>query len=105
MTRREFSTKVKVAAFDRAADHCECCGARLQVGRIHYDHIIPDALGGDPTLENCAVLCRGCHGVKTAREDVPRIAKAKRVRAKHIGADKPKRRMSYRKFNGEIVWR
>lgn len=103
MTRREFPAKVKVAAFKRADDRCDECSAPLMPGRFHYDHIIPDALGGEPTLENCAVLCRSCHGAKTAQEDVPRIAKAKRVAAKHIGA-RPKTRMPYRRFNGEIVW-
>jgi 5-methylcytosine-specific restriction endonuclease McrA len=88
--RREFSAKVKVAAFERAANHCEECTAVLSVGRFHYDHIIPDALGGEPTLENCAVLCHACHGAKTAKKDVPQIAKAKRVARKHTGAHRPK---------------
>ena len=92
MTRRrtEFPAKVKVAAFERAADHCEGCGARLLPGRFHYDHTIPDALGGEPTLENCAVLCRSCHDPKTRERDVPQIAKAKRVQRKHVGAHRPK---------------
>lgn len=86
MTRREFTTKIKVAAFKRAEGFCEACGAFLQGGRVEYDHRIPDALGGDPTLENCEVLCKNCHGAKTAKKDVPQIAKAKRVEAQHIGA-------------------
>lgn len=51
-----------------------------------YDHILPDALGGEPTLENCAVLCRTCHSAKTSKKDVPQIAKAKRVHRGHINA-------------------
>ena len=102
--RREFPAKVKVAAFDRAQGRCEECTVEIRPGNgPEYDHRIPDALGGEPVLDNCAVLCRSCHGAKTAREDVPRIAKAKRVAAKHIGA-RPKTRMPYRRFNGEIVW-
>lgn len=86
MSRREFPAKVRVAAFERAAGHCEGCTARLAVGKFHYDHVLPDALGGEPTLENCAVLCTSCHGAKTAKGDVPQIAKMKRQRASHIGA-------------------
>ena len=85
-TRREFPTKVKVAAFDRAKGNCEKCTARLFVGKFAYDHRIPDALGGEPTLENCTVLCLVCHGEKTAGIDQPTIAKVRHVRAKHIGA-------------------
>ena len=96
--RRPFPTKVMVAAFDRAKDHCEGCGAPLRVGRFHYDHIVPDAMGGEPTLENCAVLCLSCHGEKTTKRDVPTIAKVKRIRAKHIGATRPKRPWPKRKM-------
>jgi 5-methylcytosine-specific restriction protein A len=58
MTRREFPPKVRLAAFQRANGHCEDCRARLAPGRFAYDHIVPDALGGEPTLDNCMVLCR-----------------------------------------------
>jgi 5-methylcytosine-specific restriction protein A len=87
--RREFPAKVKVAAFERAQGHCEGCTARLYPGRYHYDHRIPDALGGEPALENCTVLCLACHGQKTAGADQPAIAKVKRVRRNHLGARKP----------------
>lgn len=86
MSRREFPAKVRVAAYERSGGACEACRAPLQPGRIHYDHVIPDALGGEPTLSNCEVLCTPCHGQKTATGDVPRIAKMKRQRANHIGA-------------------
>lgn len=86
MSRREFPAKIRVAAFERANGHCEGCTARLVAGKFRYDHVLPDALGGEPTLANCAVLCTACHGAKTAKGDVPRIARMKRLRAKHIGA-------------------
>lgn len=105
--RREFSRKVKLAAFKRAKGKCEKCGMWLHVGRVHYDHVTPDGLGGEPTLENCAVLCKWCHGGKTAKHDVPMMAKADRLKAKHIGA-KPKRPWGgkFRKLmSGEVVLR
>lgn len=86
MSRREFSAKVKVAAYERSGGHCEMCSAPLRVGKFQYDHAIPDALGGEPTLENCVVACDACHAAKTHKGDVPRIAKMKRQRSAHIGA-------------------
>lgn len=86
MSRREFPAKVRVAAYERSGGHCERCTAPLRVGRFAYDHVLPDALGGEPTLINCEVLCDACHGAKTFTGDVPRIAKMKRQRASHIGA-------------------
>jgi len=104
MTRRDFAARVKVAAFERAKGHCEGCGAHLTVGKFHYDHDLADGLGGEPTLENCRVLCQPCHGTKTRTGDVPAIAKLKRVRAAHLGAKRSKSPFKgWRRFNGEAV--
>lgn len=92
MKRREFSTKIKLAAWQRSGGKCETCTRKLAPGDIHYDHVIPDGLGGEPTLDNCAVLCRSCHAVKTTTQDVPAIAKSKRVQARHAGAKAPSAR-------------
>jgi 5-methylcytosine-specific restriction enzyme A len=92
MSRKEFPAKVKVAAFLRSQGHCEMCGVALTTGKFHYDHELPDALGGEPTLENCKVACTPCHSEKTAKEDVPRIRKADRQRKAHIGAKAPVKR-------------
>jgi 5-methylcytosine-specific restriction protein A len=104
--RKEFPTRVKVEAFSRCRGRCENCTVLLRPGGFHYDHVIPDQMGGTPTLNNCAVLCTNCHGEKTAQADVPAIARAKRKEAAHLGA-KPKGRgfRGWRKFNGEIIWR
>lgn len=100
--RREFPKSVKLAAWDRANGHCEECGVKIRAGLgPHYDHVIPDAVGGEPVLENCAVLCRTCHGVKTARADIPAIAKTKRVRDKSLGVrDKRSRPMPGTRASG-----
>jgi 5-methylcytosine-specific restriction enzyme A len=87
MSRREFPVSVKVAAWKRCGGLCEECGCLLKPGRFHYDHSNPDGLTGEPTLDNCLVLCSGpnsCHGEKT-KNDVGNIAKAKRREAKDIG--------------------
>ncbi|MEZ2410494.1 HNH endonuclease [Bosea sp. RCC_152_1] len=83
--RREFSRKTRAQAFERSKGHCEACGAHLMPGKFRYDHILPDALGGEPTLENCKVQCVTCDAPKTAA-DVTRIRKADRQRDKHTGA-------------------
>lgn len=103
MSRREFPARVKVAAFSRAEGCCEACGARLSVGKVAYDHINPDGLTGEPTLENCQVLCLPCHKAKTTG-DVADIAKAKRREAKHLGAKKSRHPIrGWRKFDGTPV--
>lgn len=103
--RREFPAKVKVAAFERAKGRCEKCTAVIRHG-AEYDHRIADGIGGEPTLENCQVLCKTCHGLKTATEDIPKVAKSKRVRAKHINArDKRGGFKGWRNFRGEPIWK
>ena len=87
MTRREFPNRVKALAFERANGQCEKCTARLVVGKFAYDHVIADALGGEPTLENCAVLCVSCHGEKTP-SDTTMAAKIKRIRRKQVAGIK-----------------
>ena len=93
MSRREFTKAVKRDAFFLCGGFCQGkdCGAKLTVGNIEYDHEIPDALGGEPTLSNCVVLCRPCHKSKTRGQDMPRIAKAKRIIDRERGIKKPSR--------------
>lgn len=85
--RREFPKQVKRDALKRAAGKCEQCDATFGV-KFHFDHIIPDGLGGEPTIENCQCICHQCHNEKTRKHDVPLIAKAKRVSDKHNGIKK-----------------
>lgn len=89
--RQEFTSKTKLAAWDRCKGRCERCTAKV-LGTPEYDHIVPAAVGGSNDLDNCAVLCRTCHGLKTHRTDVPEIAKTKRIKAKRAGATKSQSR-------------
>lgn len=86
MPRSEFTRKVKKAAWDRCGGKCEKCTAKLFPGKYAYDHDLPDQMGGEPTLENCRVLCNACHDQKTFTQDIPTIRKSDRQRDKHIGA-------------------
>lgn len=98
MSRREFTKAVQRAALAHADGRCEGlltggerCPCTLQVGRFHYDHIIPAALSEDASLENCQVLCRPCHAAKTV-VDVGVIARVRRARDRHAGIVDPHRR-------------
>jgi 5-methylcytosine-specific restriction protein A len=105
LSRREFSKIVKREAFARANGFCEGkdCGAKLSIGKYHYDHRIPDALGGEPELWNCEVLCVPCHNAKTRKTDVPAIAKTKRIQDREKGIKKPRSITGWRSFSGAIV--
>lgn len=85
MARREFSRKVKAAAIARAGGKCERCKAALKKGEADVDHILEDALGGEPVLANAQVLCKPCHKEKTA-DRIAKIRKADRSRDKASGA-------------------
>lgn len=89
--RRNFPKSVKVAVIKRATRdnviYCEKC--HLPCRKFEIDHIIPDSHGGEPTVENAELLCKGapdkCHDTKTAQHDTPIAAKLKRIEAKHLG--------------------
>lgn len=101
--RQEFKAEVRVAAFERAGKKCERCKALLIAGKFRYNHRIPDALGGQPTLDNCEVLCLGCDSTQTYTIDIPKIAHSKRVRRREAGDKKPRTITTWRKFNGDVV--
>src|ERR1019366_5088402 len=101
--RTEFSQKVKPNAAIRANGNCEVCTRKLLTGDFHFDHEIPDALGGEATLSNCRVLCRPCHKKKTTQADIPRIAKAHRNYRPSHGIKKARTITAWRKFDGTIV--
>ena len=76
MIRREFSKAVQRAALARADGRCEGvltddsrCPCALQVGRFHYDHIVPAALTEDASLAGAVpALSRGQDGGGCGRD-------------------------------------
>lgn len=91
MRRAEFPKAVKQAALRRSKGKCEAkgapygfprgmrCNADLAYG-VEYDHFPIRAVdGGSAELSNCAAVCIKCHRWKTARVDIPQIAKSKRL--------------------------
>jgi hypothetical protein len=91
--RREFSKAVKVARLRHATRNgiirCEGCGVMVKPGQFAFDHDDPDGMTGEPTFDNCRLLCvsgeDSCHGRKT-KLDQSDIARAKRLEAAHVGA-------------------
>jgi 5-methylcytosine-specific restriction endonuclease McrA len=87
MSRREFPQKVKVAVLKRAGAAgfliCEQCGGFAK--QFQIDHVRPDGLGGEPTIENAQLLCKACFDVKNPA-DASAIARAKRLEAADLGA-------------------
>jgi hypothetical protein len=90
VSRREFSAKVRTAVIKRATRndvaYCEKC--RAMAKRFQIDHVRPDGLLGEPTIENAMLICEACYLEKNPK-DASTIAQAKRREAKHIGAVKP----------------
>ncbi|MEC9268528.1 MAG: HNH endonuclease signature motif containing protein [Pseudomonadota bacterium] len=93
--------KVKRRVLDRAGDCCEGCGRKVGPGGEAYqiDHVLALINGGTNTEDNLQVLCTGCHGLKT-KEDVAVKAKIARVRNKHMGLHKAKRKIPGSKGTG-----
>ncbi len=74
-TRMGLSTaawlRLRAAVFERDAHGCCECGAR---DRLHCDHIIELADGGNTTIGNLQTLCQSCHSRKTRRMQTARAA-------------------------------
>jgi 5-methylcytosine-specific restriction protein A len=91
--RREFTAKTKLAAWQRSGGKCEECGRKVGAGlKFEYDHTIPCEIDGTNDLDNCRVLCVGCHAIKTGTVDIPRAAKNRRIAADNAGVKMRKSR-------------
>jgi len=97
--------RVKLRIIIRQGDRCAHCNRRLGVAgeTIEFDHITALINGGENREGNLQALCGMCHAAKT-REDVAEKSATARKRKKHLGLNRPKRKMPYRKFDGTPVW-
>lgn len=76
----------KARIFDAARGVCHICGRKIKVGEAwDAEHVVAYALTHDDSDENIRPAHTACHKLKT-KDDVRVISKAKRVRAKHMGA-------------------
>ena len=88
------SAEAQETALERCAGCCGIC--RVEFGNadvIQFDHIVPLELGGADDAKNIWPLHEACHKTKT-REDVKRIAKARRIRKREAGLAPKKRAFS-----------
>jgi len=100
MARHRLSTRERVRCFDDAGGLCHICLTKIQAGqRWEVSHPIPLEAGGDDVPENRRPAHYACHRTVTAEQDIPMIAKIKRILAKHIGAFRPKSRWPSRPFS------
>lgn len=86
MKRKRRTPKQRIAICERDGWICHISGEKIDPAKDkwHLDHIVPLAGGGEDTDENLAPALDWAHLEKT-RADIKRIAKGKRVRAKHLG--------------------
>lgn len=127
-TRREFSPDTKRQAVRRSGGICEChllakagvpgfniqgCGVQIGVGNCFFEHIEPSYFAGRNDLGNIAAISRTCWKTKTAKYDLPKIAKTKRQQNMRFGIksesgrpiDGSKRSAFRKKLNGQVEWR
>ena len=90
MARSEFPRSVRVAVVKRATKDnvifCESCGALAK--KFQVDHVIADAHGGKPVIENAMLICQPCFDVKNPK-DTTIAAKIKRQEADHLRVKRP----------------
>lgn len=83
--RKPLTPTQRLRLFEAHKGVCCCCGLYIKAGERWIDeHIIPLALGGTNDLENRAPAHEKCAALKT-KDDMERIAKAKRQKRAHLG--------------------
>ena len=125
MTRAEFTSKIRYAAWTRAGGpddpRCECgCGQPITKSEpAEYHHIEEAESETDAdrraylkSLDNCLCVRRACHKRITRTETMPRIVKSRRQRYGEANISKPRRPMPgsrdskwKRKVDGTVVLR
>ena len=57
-TRPDTKAQIRRLIWARDQSVCTCCGSNYAV---QEDHIVPESMGGEYTLENMRLLCRSCN--------------------------------------------
>ncbi len=109
--RKPLTRNQRLKAHDEHGGTCCVCLQPIDKGERFIDeHIIPLALGGTNDKSNRGIAHVICARLKTKR-DTALIAKAKRIRAKHLGIKTRKTRSSFqtnrdgpfrKKLNGTV---
>ena len=90
--------RVRLRIYERCEGRCHISGRKIQAGEAwELDHIVALANGGQHRESNLAPALKDKHREKT-KEDVAVKSKTYRMRAKHLGLMKPKRKIASRGF-------
>lgn len=86
--RKSMSPRRRLAVWEAARGVCHLCGQKIKAGeKWEVEHKRALALLGTDDDANLAPAHIACHAVKT-KDDVGRLSKALRQRAKHLGIRK-----------------
>ncbi len=90
--------RVRLRVFERFGGICQLTSRKIMPGdQWDLDHIKPLAMGGEHVESNLQPVLRIAHREKTKR-DVADLAKARRIKAKHIGVEQSPPRLQSRGF-------
>jgi 5-methylcytosine-specific restriction endonuclease McrA len=96
--------RVRLRVFEAHGGVCHITGRKITpADKWDLDHVVALCNGGENRESNLAPALRSAHKTKTA-EDVAQKAKDRRIRQKHLGIAPKKKKIPYRKFNGEPVY-
>lgn len=99
--RKPLTPTQRLKLFEAHKGLCGLCGAPIKAGEQWIDeHIIPLGLGGSNDMENRAPVHVQCAHSKTHGKngDAAKIAKAKRVKMRHLGISRTKQKIPSRPF-------
>ncbi|KFG68669.1 HNH endonuclease [Microvirga sp. BSC39] len=110
--RKALTPTQRLKLFESWHGCCCICERKIQAGEAWIDeHIRPLAMGGTNELDNRGPAHKACADAKTHGKDgdLARIAKAKRIKMRHVGIRKPSKFPTSRdsrfkqKINGDLV--
>lgn len=74
---KHFSKKLKQQIFERDGNKCRLCDNEFPVSRLQVDHIKPQSLGGEASMENGIIACDTCNRLKSTFHGEGLIGKIK----------------------------
>ncbi len=104
--------RVRLRTFERFGGICQLTGRKIMPGdEWQLDHVRALAMGGEHRESNLVPVLKAAHREKT-KQDVKDLAKARSVKARHIGIKQSRNPLPFgkgsrfkRKLDGTIVER